>query len=546
MSADATVTIASLRERFAPVFARIAEGAVRRERERILPREQIGWLRDAGFAAVRVPAALGGSGATLVQLFELLIDLAAADSNIPQSLRVHFRFVEDKLGAPDAPDSAEWLRRVAGGTLIGGAHSETGDSVRGTVGTTVRRQDGKLLLSGTKYYSTGSLYADVIAVAALDENGERVTVTIPADRPGVERVDDWAGFGQRLTASGTTVFTDVEVRPAEVAPIIDGTARTSATAFLQLVQLAGLAGIARRAADDVADFVRRRRRTYGHGQADLAARDPLIQQVVGRVDAAAFAARATVLAAAASLEKAAAAGPAGASEETGAAAATGASAGDVTGGPARAPGRIGDVFSAAEADVYRAQSAVIDLVLRATTELFEVGGASATDQSLALDRHWRNARTLAQHNPLIYKQQMVGDYLLNGTAPETSRWAGIAPSLLNGGTSAENRSTAVACISRPASTAPAGWANRGPGRVRDGTGSATTGTMCGALSWRTTARWTRSLCPITQRCRRTTGRGRCTASTRLCCSRPWRQVMRGSSSAPGPCASFFGRMRTTE
>lgn len=386
-----------LRQRFAPVFARIAEGAVRRERERILPSEQIGWLRDAGFTALRVPAGLGGSEATLLQLFELLIDLAAADSNLPQSLRVHFRFTEDKLAAPGAPDSARWLRRIADGTLIGGAHSETGAAVRGTVDTVLRREKGKLLLSGTKYYSTGSLYADVIAVAALDEAGDRVTVTVPADAPGVERVDDWAGFGQRLTASGTTVLTDVEVDPGDVRPMTDGPARTSATAFLQLVQLAGLAGIARRAADDVTEFVRRRRRTYAHGHADLAAADPLIQQVVGRVDSAAFASRATVLAAAASLQDAVAG----------------------RGEP-----------SAAETDVYRAQSAVIDLVLRATTDLFEVGGASATDQSLALDRHWRNARTLAQHNPLIYKQQMVGDYVLNGTEPEFGRWTGIAPSLL--------------------------------------------------------------------------------------------------------------------
>jgi hypothetical protein len=77
---------AQLRERFAPVFARIAAGAVERERRRVLPREEVVWLRDAGLTAIRVPAELGGSGASLVQLFELLIDLAAADSNLPQSL----------------------------------------------------------------------------------------------------------------------------------------------------------------------------------------------------------------------------------------------------------------------------------------------------------------------------------------------------------------------------------------------------------------------------------------------------------------------------
>ena len=37
-----------------------------------------------------------------------------------------------------------------------------------------------------------------------------------------------------------------------------------------------------------------------------------------------------------------------------------------------------------------------------------------------LDRHWRNARTLASHNPVIYRDRIVGDYVLNGTSPSAS------------------------------------------------------------------------------------------------------------------------------
>ena len=54
-------------------------------------------------------------------------------------------------------------------------------------------------------------------------------------------------------------------------------------------------------------------------------------------------------------------------------------------------------------------------MLDATTQLFEVGGASITSESLRLDRHWRNARTISVHNPLIYKLQTVGDHVLNGS-----------------------------------------------------------------------------------------------------------------------------------
>ena len=45
----------------------------------------------------------------------------------------------------------------------------------------------------------------------------------------------------------------------------------------------------------------------------------------------------------------------------------------------------------------------------------KVGGASATKRSFNLDRHWRNARTLASHNPGTYKARAIGDHVINGT-----------------------------------------------------------------------------------------------------------------------------------
>lgn len=56
---------AALKARFRPVFDRIAEGALRRERERILPVEEIGWRKESGFTALRVPVDDGGAGGRL-------------------------------------------------------------------------------------------------------------------------------------------------------------------------------------------------------------------------------------------------------------------------------------------------------------------------------------------------------------------------------------------------------------------------------------------------------------------------------------------------
>ena len=90
--------------RFRPIFQRIAREAVRREQQRELPFEAIQWLREAGFGAIRVPQAYGGDGATIAQLFRLLVELAEADSNIPQILRAHFAFVEGRLNSKEATD----------------------------------------------------------------------------------------------------------------------------------------------------------------------------------------------------------------------------------------------------------------------------------------------------------------------------------------------------------------------------------------------------------------------------------------------------------
>ena len=90
------VTTDQLLERYAPLFARIAEGALERERDRVLPFEQIGWIKESGFLALRVPREFGGDGARLPQLFRLLVELAAADPHIPQAGRelIHARLEE--------------------------------------------------------------------------------------------------------------------------------------------------------------------------------------------------------------------------------------------------------------------------------------------------------------------------------------------------------------------------------------------------------------------------------------------------------------------
>ncbi|WP_047459606.1 monooxygenase [Rhizobium rhizogenes] len=389
--AGPTLRYDELAERFRPVFARIRSSAIERDLGRELPHEQIGWLKESGFTTLRLPAEDGGFAATLPELFNLLIELSAADSNVTNALRSHFGFTEDVLNSSTVGWRSEWLRRIAARELIGSGFSEVGDAKVGSFSTKLTRNGDHWLLNGAKYYTTGSLFADWINLGGNDENGEPIGALVPRQAQGVDVVDDWDGFGQSLTASGTALFSNVVITAELVTP--PGGRFKYSSSFFQLVHLATLAGIGRAAATDVARLVSERKRIYSHGNASSVSEDPQILQVVGRVRGAAYSAGGIVLKAAEALQRA--------YEHR--------SDVDPT---------ISDRANAiAEIEVNQSVHAVTSLILEATTLLFDALGASATKRGLGLDRYWRNARTISSHNPRIYRDRIVGDFAVNGTPP---------------------------------------------------------------------------------------------------------------------------------
>ncbi|AVO59429.1 acyl-CoA dehydrogenase family protein [Pseudomonas chlororaphis] len=382
----------ALAGRFRPIFSRIAAGAVAREQSRSLPYEAILWLKEAGFGAVRVPVEYGGGGASLPQLFQLLIELAEADSNVPQALRGHFAFAEDRLNAAPGPARDLWFKRFVEGDIVGCAWTEIGSVAIGDVITQVSPDGDKWRLNGEKFYSTGSIFSDWIDVyARRSDTGGDVIAAVRARQPGIVQSDDWDGFGQRTTGSGTSRFIDAEV---EAENLIDFATRFKyQTAFYQLVLLATLAGIGRAALRDVAHQVRNRKRIYSHGNAPRVSEDAQVQQVVGEISALVYAAEASAVRAAEPAQQAYLARFVGNDEAE----------------------RAANV--AAEIQSATAQVVVTELIQRATSELFNALGASDIRQGKALDRHWRNARTVSSHNPVIYKARIVGDWAINGSEP---------------------------------------------------------------------------------------------------------------------------------
>jgi alkylation response protein AidB-like acyl-CoA dehydrogenase len=398
-SHTAPVTVGSAE--LARLIAAIGEGALERERTGERPFAAIDLARDAGLGALRIPAEAGGGGASLRELFAVVIALAAADVNVAHILRGHFAHVEERLRL-GGDERARVTELALSGKIVGNASTELGSTPAGaftwkTKLTSSPGNDGdEFRLNGTKYFTTGTLYADYAEVLASNPDGATVIALVPTDRDGVTVLDDWDGMGQRATGTGTAIFDDVLIAADETLQFAPPDADTEppalyhSGAFFQLYVTALEVGVLHALRADAVAHVHQRARSFAWAPNPSAPDDPLLQREIGEIASAAFAAEATVLAAADALAIAYDADVAGSDP---------------------------DLELAHEASLQAATAKVVvdALAQKSASQIFDVGGASVVREAHLLDRHWRNIRTLASHNPTSYKAQAIGAYYTRGT-----------------------------------------------------------------------------------------------------------------------------------
>ncbi|MGE0237756.1 MAG: acyl-CoA dehydrogenase family protein, partial [Parvibaculaceae bacterium] len=362
-------------------------------RARELPLEAFQWFKTTKLGTMRLPVELGGSGASVEDVMAVVSTLAEADPNVAHALRAHFNFVELQLLAPAIMGSPLYMDELRKGAIFGGAHTEIGTKKAGDIATQLSMTKDGWRLSGKKYYTTGTAFSDWVTVTAVNPTGQLVRVLVPTSRKGITIRDDWDGMGQRLTASGGIDFEDVVVEADEITAERENTVvGRHASTFRQLYLAACQAGIVRNVLSDAVSFVVTKARPIAHSQAQTAREDQFVQSVVGSIAACSFALDAQLARAAATMDLV--------HKEI----------------VAKSP-RIDELLSASSIEVAKLQIASAELAIRAAEQLFETGGASATSRKLNFDRHWRNIRTIQSHNPIAHKRRVVGDYLLNRTAP---------------------------------------------------------------------------------------------------------------------------------
>jgi alkylation response protein AidB-like acyl-CoA dehydrogenase len=67
--------------------------------------------------------------------------------------------------------------------------------------------------------------------------------------------------------------------------------------------------------------------------------------------------------------------------------------------------------------VAAAKALTTNIALDASNVLFELAGTRTTLAGQHFDRHWRNARVHTLHDPVRWKYNVVGDWVLNGKPP---------------------------------------------------------------------------------------------------------------------------------
>ncbi|MBJ7470357.1 MAG: SfnB family sulfur acquisition oxidoreductase [Solirubrobacteraceae bacterium] len=377
-------------EAAAAARTRLAAGASARDAERRLPFPELSELRRAGLLAVTVPHAHGGAEVRFSTLAEVLRLLAAGDPNVAQIPHSHFVYLEGLRLRGTEEQQRLLFGEVIAGAQIANAQSERGTkTVRDIQTRLVKRPGGALVLTGEKHYATGSLFADWLAVLALDGRDRLQVAYVPSDAPGVEIVDDWDGMGQRTTGSGTVRLRDVAVDPRLVLAqhvTLQGPQLYGARA--QLLHAAIDAGIAAGALAEAVDVVQRLSRPWFEAGVDRAADDPLVVHRFGELTCALRAAEALVARAAEEID-------------------------DLAGTTLTAESAAGASLAVATAKI-AADRAAIEI----TNALFEVAGTRSSLDELNLHRHWRNARTHTLHDPVRWKVQHLGRHTLNGLLPE--------------------------------------------------------------------------------------------------------------------------------
>lgn len=367
-----------------------AQTAAERDKIGGNPKHERDLIRQSGLLGLSIPAQYGGGDADWKTIFQTIQTLAQVDSSLAHVYGFHHLLIATVQLFAQPAQYAKWFKQTAQENLFWGNTLNPLDKRT----TATKISDTAYIFHGDKSFCSGSIDSDMLLCSGYNEAGKLLIGVIPTQREGVSFLGDWNNMGQRQTDSGTSHFEQVKIHQNEL--LLDpgplSTPYSSLRPLLaQLIFVHLFLGVAE-GAFEMAKQTIQSQKAWSKSLTEHAVHDPFTQKHFAEFYVQLESVRLLANKAVDSLQ----------------------TAWDI--GKNLTTEQRGEVSIA----IATAKIAATQTSLFVTQNVFQVMGARATTAQLNLDRFWRNVRTQTLHDPIDYKYQEVGEWVLTGKVPDPS------------------------------------------------------------------------------------------------------------------------------
>ena len=354
------------------------------------PKAERDLIRQSGLLGLSIPQQYGGQGADWKTIFQTIQTIAQVDSSVAHVYGFHHLLIATVQLFSQSTQYGKWFEQTAKNNLFWGNTLNPLDKRT----TAQQISEHEFIFQGDKSFCSGSIDSDILLCSGYNEAGKLLIGVIPTLREGVSFLGDWNNMGQRQTDSGTSHFEQVKIHKDELLlnPGPLSTPYSSLRPLIaQLIFVHLFLGVAE-GAFEVAKETVQSQKAWSKSLAENAVNDPFTQKHFAEFYVQLEGVRLLANKAVETLQKA-----------------------WEIGGNLTAEQR-GEVSIA----IATAKIAATNTSLFVTQNIFQVIGARATTAKLNSDRFWRNVRTQTLHDPIDYKYQEVGEWVLTGKVPDPS------------------------------------------------------------------------------------------------------------------------------
>ena len=369
---------------------RFAETAALRDKQGGNPKFERDLIRQSGLLGLSIAKQYGGQGADWQTIFKTIQTIARVDSSLAHVYGFHHLLIATVQLFAQPEQYAAWFEQTARENLFWGNTLNPLDKRT----TASKISDQEYIFHGDKSFCSGSMDSDILLCSGFNEDGKLLIGVIPTQREGVSFLGDWNNMGQRQTDSGTSHFEQVKIHESELLlnPGPLSTPYSSLRPLIaQLIFVHMFLGVAE-GAFDVAKQTVQTQKAWSKSLAEHAVNDPFTQKHFAEFYVQLESVRLLADKAIQTLQQAWNVGSELTAEQR------------------------GEVSIA----IATAKIAATNTSLYITQNIFQVMGARATTAKLNLDRFWRNVRTQTLHDPVDYKYQEIGEWVLTGKVPTPS------------------------------------------------------------------------------------------------------------------------------